>query len=87
MTSQDHLELYEELKQILFNKNITLMTEAQKYFTLSLETASFDNNFLAMYSELVDKTPSISLRNLHAFCLGYALSKSIINVETNETNH
>jgi hypothetical protein len=79
MTAREHLELYEELKPVLYNrtKGYFELTEAQRYFVESFEIASFDDNFLASYAKLVDNKPDISARNLHAFCLGYGLGRSL----------
>lgn len=92
LKAKDHLDLYEEIKPILFQTGIGYqnLTEAQTYFVRSFEVACFDDNFLACYAKLVDSEPDISVRNLHAFCLGYGLGRSMnlqIDDNENNTNH
>jgi hypothetical protein len=89
MTPKQHLELYEELKPVIFTRvGSDTLTEAQRYFVESFEFACFDDNFLVSYSNLVDSKPDISVRNLHAFCLGYALAGSLnLFKNDNTTNH
>lgn len=89
MTAKEHLELYEEIKPVLYKrtKGYFELTEAQRYFVQSFEIASFDDNFLACYARLVDSVPDISVRNLHAFCLGYGLGRSIdLTLQKQQTN-
>lgn len=93
MTAREHLELYEEIKPVLFKrtKGYYELTDAQRYFVQSFEVACFEDNFLACYSKLVDAAPDISARNLHAFCLGYGLGRSMnlkVKTDNNDnTNH
>lgn len=79
MTAKEHLELYEEIKPVLYKrtKGYFELTEAQRYFVQAFEVACFEDNFLACYAKLVDRHPDILARNLHAFCLGYGLGRSM----------
>lgn len=91
MTAREHLELYEEIKPVLYKrtKGYFELTTAQRFFVQSFEIACFEDNFLACYAGLVDKHPDISVRNLHAFCLGYGLGRSMdLSIkQINDNNH
>lgn len=91
LTKSDHLDLYDEIKECLFTKVRTSleMTDAQRFFTLAFESACFEDNFLYNYAQMVEDFPEITVRNLHAFCLGHGLGRTLgaqIDVES-ETNH
>lgn len=77
-TESDHIELYSELKEILYTKgiNISNLTVAQYYFVEGLELAGLGVSFLKSYAELIDRKPDIELRSLHAFCMGYGIGSN-----------
>lgn len=91
MTEKDHSLLYEELKIVMYTRGHSTqgLTEAQEVFVTALEQASFGANLLKVYAELIDLTPDIKIRNLHAFCLGFALglSGNVSDLTTNTTSH
>ena len=91
MTAEEHQELYNELKQVIYTRglNVQGLTEAQRLFVVALEQAAFGANLLKVYAELVDESPNISLRNLHAFCLGFGLGLSgdVIEIDLSKTYH
>lgn len=91
MTVSDHQKLYDELKQVIYTRgfNTSNLTEAQSVFIAALEQAAFGADMLKVYAELIDATPDISLRNLHAFCLGFGLglSGNVSEINLSKTNH
>ena len=91
MTISEHESLYEELKQVIYTRghNTFDLTDAQTYFVSALESAAFGENLIKIYAELVDMYPEISLRNLHAFILGFALGLSgdVENIELTKKYH
>ena len=90
-TEQDHLDLYDELKKVIYSRgeNIAVLTPAQELFVAALEDAAFGIDFLKSYSELVNECPDIELRNLHAYCLGFGigLSGEAPEINLNKTHH
>lgn len=78
MTIEDHQQLYDELKSVIYTRgyDTSNLTAAQTYFVNALEQAAFGSDLLKSYVELVDQEPDIKLRNLHAFCLGFGLGLS-----------
>ena len=78
MTEDELQKLYNEVGLMMFKKVLdpTSLTSAQLVFTLAFEDSAFGTDMLTAYSSLVDNDPSISIRDLHAFCLGHALAKS-----------
>lgn len=78
MTKEDHLQLYDELKAVIYTRGYSVenLTEAQTVFVNALEQAAFGADLLKVYAELVEDMPNISLRNLHAFSLGFGLGLS-----------
>ena len=73
MTKQDIDDLCTELKEVMVTKiSPNNMSEAQMIFWVAFEDASFDADLLTAYSNMVEFTPDISLRNLHSFLLGHA---------------
>ncbi len=91
MTESDHNELYDELKQVIYTRgyNVKDLTPAQEVFVNAMEQASFGGEFLKVYAELVDDTPDINIRNLHAFCLGFGLglSGNVTSLDLTKTSH
>lgn len=91
MTVEEHQELYEELKSVIYTRgyDTSNMTAAQSIFVGALESAAFGEDLLKIYAELVDIDPEISLRNLHAFILGFALglSGNVENIELTKNYH
>jgi len=91
MTEDQLEELYDEVKEVLFDKSLNkqTMTDAQLVFTSVFEDYNRDIDIVTSYSNLVYLTPSISLRNLHAFCIGVALAQKYDKqpMETNQTTH
>lgn len=91
MTEKDHTTLYDELKQVIYTRgyNVKDLTPAQEIFVQALEQASFGGDLLKVYAELIDDTPAINLRNLHAFCLGFGLglSSNVTELELTKTFH
>jgi len=87
MTVEEHNLLYEEIKKVIYSRgrNTAELTDAQLIFVEALEQANFGSDFLKVYAELVDNKPEISLRNLHAFCLGFGLGLSVVLPEINLT--
>lgn len=86
MTQDDHKALYEELKEVLYDRSKTSdkLSSAQRYFVDAFESAAFGAEFLECYSDLVDSTPDIEVRNLHAFCLGHCIgSRNGKNISLN----
>lgn len=77
MDEQSLLELYEELGDLIKGGPLPKeqMSDAQKYFSLSFNGASIGEYYLEIYSELFSVEPEITLRNLHAFTLGYAIGQ------------
>lgn len=77
-TEQDHLELYEELKQVIYTRgyNIDDLTTAQYFFVNAMEQAAFGSDMLKAYTEIIEENPDISLRNLHSFCIGFGIGLS-----------
>ena len=71
------LELYEELGELIKGGPLPKeqMTDAQTYFSLSFNAASIGEYYLEVYSELFNMGPEVTLRNLHAFTLGYAIGQ------------
>lgn len=78
MTEADHEQLYDELKEVIYTRgyNTENLTDAQQVFVTALEEAAFGADFLKVYAELVNDSPAITVRNLHAFCLGFGLGLS-----------
>jgi hypothetical protein len=91
MNVEDHEDLYNELKKVIYTRgyDTTNMTPAQSYFVAALESAAFGEELLKIYAELVDNDPEISLRNLHAFILGFGigLSGNVSNLELTKSYH
>lgn len=91
MTVEDHEELYNELKDVIYTRgyDTSNFTPAQSYFVSALESAAFGEDLIKIYAEVVDNDPSISLRNLHAFILGFALglSGNVENIELTKSYH
>jgi hypothetical protein len=83
--------LCKELKEVIHSK-ITpdQMTEAQLVFWVAFEDASFDKDLLAAYSDMIEFTPDISLRNLHSFVMGHAFGVryggKLSNTDTKKTH-
>jgi hypothetical protein len=75
MTAKEHKLLYDELKQCIYTRGSHLsgLTQSQRHFVEALELSAFGAELLKTYAELVEKTPDIKLRDLHAFILGFAL--------------
>lgn len=91
MTAEDHKKLYDELKEVIYTRGFKTdnLSEAQAIFVNSLESAAFGADLLKVYAEMVDSNPTISLKNLHAFCLGFGigLSEEKITKNLNSTYH
>lgn len=76
MTEEDHKELYKEISDVLYTRTgMDKLSVAQRFFVQAFEEAAFGSDLLECYSDLVDKNPDITIRNLHAFCLGHSLGK------------
>lgn len=77
-TEQDHLDLYAELKEVIYTRgyNVEDVTTAQYYFINAMEQAAFGSDLLKVYTEVIEDAPDISIRNLHAFCIGFGLGLS-----------
>jgi len=73
MTKTEIDALCTELKEVV-NSRIApdQMTEAQLVFWVAFEDAAFDADMLTAYSNMIEFTPEITLRNLHSFILGHA---------------
>lgn len=91
MTVEDHEDLYNELKQVIYTRgyDTSNFTPAQAYFVAALESAAFGEDLIRVYAELVDLDPGISVRNLHAFVTGWAigLSGNVENIELTKSYH
>lgn len=91
MTTKEHEDLYNELKDVIYSRgyNIENLSEAQRVFVAAMEEAAFGADLLQVYAELVDQTPDISIRNLHAFCLGFGLgmSENVPQIELTKKYH
>jgi len=86
MTKAEIDALCKELKEVVYSKvTPDQMTEAQLVFWAAFEDASFDTDLLEAYSNMVDFTPGISLRNLHSFILGHAFGKRYGTDESHES--
>lgn len=77
MDEKQLLELYEELGDLIKGGPVPKdqMSEAQQYFSVSFNAASIGEYYLEVYSELFNMEPEVTLRNLHAFTLGYAIGQ------------
>lgn len=91
MTPDDHDHLYRELKRVIYTRGHSMknLTEAQNIFVHALEQAAFGSDLIKCYAELVDESPNIKLRNLHAFCLGFGLglSGNVSELESTKSFH
>lgn len=91
MTVKDHELLYDELKEVIYSRgaHVGNLTDAQKIFVEAMEQAAFGADFLQCYSEIIEETPSIKLRNLHAFCIGFGLGMTgnVPNLDLTKTYH
>ena len=91
MTTKDHEHLYEELKTVIYTRGLNMqnLTDAQQIFIEAAEQAAFGADFLQAYSEMIDESPDIKLRNLHAFCIGFGLglTGSLPNIDLTNTFH
>lgn len=91
MTIEEHYNLYDELKKVIYTRgyNTRNLTQTQTVFIHALEQAAFGSEFLKVYAELIDETPDISVRNLHAFCLGFGigLSGNVNEIEISKNKH
>ena len=83
MTEEQLEELYKEVKEVLFDKGLNHdnMTDCQVVFSAAFEDSAFGTDMLSAYSHLVHLTPGVTLRQLHAFCIGHALGKKYVNNE------
>lgn len=73
MTKQEIDDLCQELKEVVYSKvTPEQMSDAQLTFWAAFEDAAYDTDLLTAYSNMVEITPGISLRNLHSFVLGHA---------------
>lgn len=66
------------------------LTSSQKHFVEAIELAAFGAELLKTYAELVDREPAISVRDLHAFILGFGLGTNEnkqLPVDNNGTSH
>lgn len=91
MTAQDHLDLYDELKDVIYKRGQSLdgYTPAQLVFVEALELAALGEDLLKVYTETVQDEPDMPVRSLHAFLLGYALVKGghLPDIEFDKTYH
>lgn len=73
MTAEEIELLCAELKEVINTKiDQHQMSEAQLVFWTAFEDASFDGDLLSAYSNMIQLTPDISIRNLHSFLMGHA---------------
>lgn len=91
MTVEDHEDLYNELKEVVYTRGYDTsdFTPAQSFFVAALESAAFGEDLIKVYAELVDNYPNITLRNLHAFTIGFGLglSGNVENIELTKSYH
>lgn len=91
MTTKEHEALYEELKKVIYSRgrDTNNLTSAQSYFVAALESAAFGEELIKIYAECVDNDPAITVRNLHAFILGFALglTGNVENIELTKKYH
>ena len=89
MTVQDHNDLYNELRKVIYTRgnNLLGLTNAQMVFVKAFEEACFGVELIKAYTELVDAEPNISRRDLHAFCIGFGLGlKNKTNIVQDKSN-
>lgn len=75
MTEKELIKLYNHVGVLVRSGPMPrdLMTEEQRHFADAFNAASFGSKYLTIYSDLIHKNPEVSLRCLHAHCLGAAM--------------
>lgn len=91
LDNNEYLKLTQELKELV-EKKIEPTTSYHYAFSYAYNGNMKGEPMLRLYSNYLMRFPKCSVKDLHAFCLGYGTSSSVIdaiadedtNIETNK---